>query len=472
MNKAGSSVPAGLAGRQRHLAMFTILLGIALSVLDTTSVALGLPTMTRDLGVGADDAIWIVNGFQLAALVALLPLANWGERITYRRIYLAGAALWGLASVVASLADSLPVLIAARVVQGLGAAGLMAVNMALVRLTLPPALLGRGVALSSMVVSVATVAGPLVAAAALSAGSWRWLFALNIPACALLLLLGHRTLPANTPQADAAPPSLLDIALNAALFILLFLAADSFGRSVRSSEVQGQGLVQGAVLLAAGLAVAAVHVRRQWGQPRALLPLDLLRIPLFRLSMMTSVGSFAAQTMAYIALPFLLFEAWRASASQAGLFMVCWPAGTIAAAALASRLIGRWHNGWLGAAGLVAMALGLAALAQVAQSAEPTLRAAWSLGLCGVGFGLFQAPNNHTIITSAPPQRAGAASGMLGSARLTGQALGATLVAVVFAVHGGTGTQALAQVLLLAAVLAAAAAVASFQRTRYPLMRP
>lgn len=469
MEQRGLPPPASGLGRLQHLAGFTILLGIALSTLDTTSVALGLPTMARDLGVSADDAIWIVNGFQLAALVALLPLANWGERITYRRVYLWGAALWGLASAVACLADSLPVLIAARVAQGVGAAGLMAVNMALIRLSWPPHRLGRGVALSSMVVSVATVAGPLVAAAVLSVGSWRWLFALNVPACALLLILGRRTLPTNTPPPQSSPPSGTDIALNAAMFILLFLAADAFGRSVGAPAGPLQSLLQGLALLAAGALVAVVHVRRQWAQPQALLPVDLLRIPLFRLSMVTSVGSFAAQTMAYLALPFLLFEVWRISASQAGLLMCCWPLGTMLAAALTTRLIGRYHNGWLGAAGLAALALGLAGLAWLAMAPAPTLALAWGLGLCGIGFGLFQSPNNHTIITSAPPVRAGAASGMLGSARLTGQTLGATLVALVFALYGGTGAQGLTAVLALAAGLATAAAGTSFLRTRHRL---
>lgn len=456
-------------GRQRHLAVFTIFMGIALSVLDTTAVTLGLPTMRRDLGVNADEAIWIVNGFQMAALVALLPLANWGERFTYRRVYLVGVALWGLASAVACLADSLPVLIAARVAQGLGAAGLMAVNTALVRLTWPPALLGRGIAFNSMVVSTATVAGPLVAAAVLSLGSWRWLFAMNVPACLILLALGRRTLPVNAPMQDDSPPSAADIVLNAALFLLLFMAAESLGRSLRSPQGVVQGLIQGGLFLAGALAVGAVHVRRQWGQPRALLPLDLLRIPLFRLSMMTSIGSFAAQTMTYIVLPFLFLDIWRTDTTQAGLLIACWPAGTIFASALAGRLIGRYHNGWLGAAGLGCLTLGLASLAAVALGGGPSGLVAWSLGVCGIGFGLFQSPNNHTIITSAPPQRAGAASGMLGSARLTGQTLGATLVAAVLAAHGGISTQGLGVALMLAAALAAVAGASSFMRTRYPL---
>lgn len=462
-------MPQGLEGRQLYLAVFTIVLGIALSVIDTTAITLGLPTMTRDLAVSPDSAIWIVNGFQLAALVALLPLAHLGERITYRRVYQVGVAVWGVASAVASMADSMPVLVMARIAQGLGAAGIMAVNTALVRLTWPLPLLGRGIALNSAVVSAATVLGPVIAAAILSAGSWRWLFAMNVPASILLLVLGHRALPVNPRVTDTPPPSLADLALNTGLFVLLFLSIDRFGQSFRASGSQGQALVQGAALLALAMLVAVVHVRRQWNRPQALLPLDLLRIPVFRLSMMTSVGSFAAQTITYIVLPFLLLEQWRATASQAGLLMASWPLGTIASAVLAGRLIGRYHDGSLGALGLGCLSAGLASLAwlSLAESQPPAL--AWSLGLCGIGFGLFQSPNNHTIITSAPVHRSGAASGMLGTARLTGQTLGAALVAMIFAVQGATTPQAFSAALAVAAMLAALAGVASTLRVKYPV---
>ena len=149
--------------------------------------------------------------------------------------------------------------------------------------------------------------------------------------------------------------------------------------------------------------------------------------------------------------------------------MSCWPAGTFVAASLASRWIGRYHNGWLGALGLSFMSLGLAFLAYVAWVQQPTDIVVLGLLMCGVGFGLFQSPNNHTIITSAPVHRAGASGGMLATARLVGQSLGATLVAVVFAAHGQTSVQALGVALLVGAVLSAAGAYASFQRTRYRL---
>lgn len=462
-----SSLPAGLTGRQRYLAVFTILLGISLAVLDGTAVTLSLPAMRRDFGVGADQAIWIINGFQMAALVALLPLANWGERITYRRIYLSGAILWGASSAVACLVDTLELLIVARVLQGLGAAGIMAVNMALVRLTWPPALLGRGIALNSMVVSSATVLGPVLAAAILSVGSWRWLFAFNIPASLLLLILGRRTLPSNQPVKHQSAPSITDIALNAALFILLFLAADSFGRSIQDSGNQGQVVAKGSVLLVAGTIVAIVHFRRQNGKASSLFPIDLLKIPMFRLSMMTSVGSFAAQSITFIVLPFLMLDVWRITASETGWLMSCWPIGTIVAASLVGRFIGRYHGGWLGGSGMACLVLGLAGLTYAATRNSHVVAVAWGLGICGIGFGLFQSPNNHTIITSAPSHRAGAASGMIGTARLTGQTLGATLVATVFAFYGETSANGLSVALGVACVLSAASGFASLMRIHY-----
>lgn len=460
--------PAGLRGRQLVLAVFTLQLGIAISVIDSTAITLLLPTVTRDLGVRANEAIWLVNGFQMAALVALLPLANWGDRVSYRRVYLGGAALWGVASGLAFMADSLAWLVTARVMQGLGAAGIMSVNMALVRQTWPPALLGRGVALNSMVVSTATVGGPLLAALVLSMASWRWLFALHLVACLLLLALGTRTLPRGRARTPGQAPSWLDVVFNAGLFVSLFLAADAFGRSIKAAAGRGLGLLQGALLLMAGLLVGLVHIRRQRRQATPLLPLDLLKIDLFRLSIMTSVGSFAAQAMAFIVLPFLLLEVWRTSASQAGWLLACWPAGTIVAAFFASRWIGRYHGGWLGAAGLTLLATGLVVLAYAALSHAALAWVAASLVVCGLGFGLFQSPNNHLIITVTPAHRTGAASGMIGTARLTGQTLGATCLAVLLAWSGQIHAEVLSAGLLLAALLALLAALSSGMRTRLP----
>ncbi len=474
MSPAHPDTHQGLRGRQLVLAVFTLQLGIATSVLDNTAVALGLPTMARDLGVSADEVIWIINSFQMTALVALLPLAHLGDRVGYKRVYLMGVAVWGLASALAFVAPSLAWLIGARALQGFGVAGILSINMALVRQTWPPHRLGRGIALNAMVVSGATVIGPILAAAILSVANWRWLFAFSTPACALLLLIGRSTLPPNRPKLGAPPPSVLDILLNAGMFISLFLFADQLGRQIKAGGLGHDGLWHVGALLLAALLVGAWHVRRQLRQSHALFPVDLLLIPMFRLSMLTSVTSFAAQTVAFITLPFLLLTVWHSPPSEAGWLLACWPVGTIASAALAVRWIGRFHGGTLGAAGLVGLALGLALLANAALGESAPVRAGLSLLLCGVGFALFQSPNNHTIITHTPSHRYGAASGMIGTARLTGQTLGATLVAMVLLWHGHTDGPALATAIGLASVLALLAALISAQRVRHgtPPARP
>ena len=175
------AVADGLPTGQRAQAMLVILLGLAVVVLDSSLLNLALPTIAREFGARASQTIWVVNAYQIASLVMLLPLAAVGERIGYRRVYLGGMALFALASLAAIFAPTLGALIAARALQGLGAAGVMSVNAVLVRWTVPRALLGKGLAYNSMVVAGASVAGPAVAAAILSVASWPWLLALNVP---------------------------------------------------------------------------------------------------------------------------------------------------------------------------------------------------------------------------------------------------------------------------------------------------
>jgi len=458
----------GLPLPQRWHAMLVIILGIAVAVLDGTIVNLALPGIARELQADASHAIWVVNAYQIATLVMLLPLASLGDLIGYRRVYLTGMAVFAVASLVATLAGSLGTLIAGRALQGLGAAGIMSVNSALVRLIYPRSQLGRGMAINSMVVATASVAGPSIAAAVLSVASWPWLFALNLPLGALVLVLGWRSLPVS----EAAPASdsrfsAVDVLFNVLMFSLIFVGADRLG--VRGDAGQGSGAGAWALLLG-GVAVGFVYLRRQLALAVPLFPVDLLRIPVFALSMGTSIGAFCAQMLSFIALPFMLLETYGRTHFEAGLLITAWPLAIVFMAPIAGRLIGKYPDGLLGGIGLALLATGLALLA--ALPAHPgNADIAWRMVLCGLGFGLFQSPNNHTIVTSPPPHRSGAASGMLGTARLTGQTLGAVLLAAIFSVwrpHDGKG-QVIA--LSLAACCAAVAAVCSMLRTRQPVTK-
>ncbi|RYY93356.1 MAG: MFS transporter [Comamonadaceae bacterium] len=456
---SADGLPSPLRGR----AMTVIVLGIMVAVLDGTIVNLALPGIARELQASASHAIWVVNAYQIATLVMLLPLATLGDIVGYRRVYIAGMLLFTAASLGATFANSLGTLIAARAVQGLGAAGIMSVNAALVRLIYPKAQLGRGMAINSMVVATSAVAGPSVAAAILSIASWPWLFAFNVPLGIVVLVLAARALPANSaPPPSGSRFSPVDVLLNIAMFSLVFLGADQLG--VRSPDGEAAPPLAW-VLLAAGIAVGIVFLQRQRKLALPLFPVDLLRIPVFALSMGTSVAAFTAQMLSYIALPFLLLDTYGRSHIEAGLLITAWPLAIVAMAPVAGRLIGRWPDGLLGGIGLALLASGLALLAALpAHPANADI--VWRMAVCGLGFGLFQSPNNHTIVTASPVHRSGAASGMLGTARLTGQTVGAVMVAAVFSVWSPVAGRGPVIALVLAATCAAVAAVCSLLRLK------
>src|ERR1700754_226206 len=147
--------PDGLPTPQRWWAMLAIAVAVTMAVLDSSVANTALPSIARHLAITPAESVWIINAYQLAIVVLLLPVAALGERIGYRRVYLIGLALFTLGSLACALSGSLEALVLSRIAQGFGAAGIMAVNGALVRYTFPQASLGRGVGLNALVVSIA-----------------------------------------------------------------------------------------------------------------------------------------------------------------------------------------------------------------------------------------------------------------------------------------------------------------------------
>ncbi|WP_058912901.1 MFS transporter [Entomohabitans teleogrylli] len=442
----------GLPVPRRYGAILTIVLGLAISVLDGAIANVALPTIASDLRASPAQSIWVVNAYQIAIIISLLPLSFLGDMVGYRRIYRYGLVVFIFTSLFCALSSSLEMLTLARVLQGFGGAALMSVNTALIRLIYPYKHLGRGMGINSFVVAVSSAAGPTIAAAILSLASWQWLFLINVPIGAVALLLALRYLPENPPRATAQHFDLPSAIMNALTFGLLIIALSGFA--------QGQPVALVAAELALLLVIGYFFVRRQLSQPVPMLPLDLLRIPIFSLSIGTSVCSFCAQMLALVALPFFLQNTLGRSEVETGLLLTPWPLATMVMAPLAGYLIERIHAGLLGGIGLGVMACGLFALALLPQAPQDA-DIIWRMALCGAGFGLFQSPNNHTIVSSAPRERSGGASGMLGTARLTGQSCGAALVALMFNLFPDAGTHAS---LLLAGSFATLAAVVSSLR--------
>lgn len=443
--------PDGLPKPQRYWAMLAIAVGITMAVLDSSVANIALPAIARQLGVAPAESVWVINAYQLAIVVLLLPLAALGERIGYRRVYLAGVALFTVGSLACALSGTLETLVIARVLQGFGAAGIMAVNGALVRFTYPHSSLGRGVGLNALVVSIAAAIGPTVASGILAIGPWQWLFAVNVPIGIVNIVLAARVLPWSTLSNKSV--DWLSATLSALTFGLFFIGVDTL--------THGGGRGGLAALELGGAVVAGVTLfRRERHEARPLIPIDLLRIPVFGLSTATSICSFAAYMLAFLALPFWFQSVLHRDQVQTGLLLTPWPVGVGLVAPFAGRLADRIPAAILGSAGLLALAIGLGLLAWLPPEAS-SLAIVWRVALCGLGFGFFQAPNNRTMLASAPRERAGAAGGMLATARLVGMTGGATIAALVFR---SSPLDAEPVCLLIAVALAIAGGVASLSR--------
>ncbi|HTV44322.1 MAG TPA: MFS transporter [Stellaceae bacterium] len=444
---------------RRLWAMLTVGLAITVSVLDSSIANVALPTIAGDLSASPATSIWIVNAYQLAIVVALLPLATLGEIYEYRRVYRVGLAVFVLASLACALSHTIIELSLARVLQGLGGAGIMSVNAALVRFIYPRAQLGRAIGINAVVVSIAAAVGPTVASLILSLASWPWLFAINVP-IGLVALLGVGNLPA-TPRGKHRFDA-VGAVLNAATFGLVITTLDGIARRQPAALIAAQA--------AAAIVLGGVLVWRETHRAWPLLPVDLLRGRIFSLSIATSVCSFIAQMMAYVTLPFFLHVRLGRSAVEIGLLMTPWPLMTAVVAPIAGRLADRHGAGLLGGIGLAIFGTGVGFLALLPHN-PTTIDIVWRIAVCGCGFGLFQAPNNRAIINAAPRERTGAASGMLGTARLFGQTIGAALVAVLFGLSAGT-VAPLAVASGIALVAAIVSCVRLVEPRRHPAGRP
>ena len=452
-----SPQPDGLPLPRRYWAMTAIALAIAMSVLDSTIVNVALPTLARELGATPAASVWVINAYQLAILVLLLPLASLGETVGFRRISQTGLAVFTLASLACACAPTLLTLSIARVVQGLGAAGIMSVSGALVRFTYPHRHLGRAIGINALVVATSAALGPTLASAVLAVAHWRWLFAINAPLGVIAFLIAVYSLPDNERVHRA--PDYVGAALYAGTFGLLLIGLQSVAH--RATTAPALLPVACAVLL------GWLLVRHELPRHAPLVPFDLLRLRVFALSIVTSVCSFVAQMTAFVALPFEIQRLGH-SAVETGLFMTPWPLGLAMAAPIAGRLADRYAAGVLGGAGLLALACGLTLLVFLPADAGAG-GFIWRMALCGLGFGFFQAPNNRAIMAAAPRERSGAAGGMLGGARLLGQSLGAAGAAILFRAYGDAGPNV---ALAVAAVLALGGAVVSALRLTGPKARP
>lgn len=405
-------------------------LPMLLSSLGASIANVGLPAMAQAFGAAFQQVQWIALAYLLAITGASVAAGRLGDLVGRRRLLAAGIGLFTVASLLCALAPGLPWLVAARVLQGLGAAVMTSLALALAGGLAPQGRTGSMMGLLGTMSAVGTSLGPVLGGLLLGAGGWPLLFLAEVPPGALALLLVQRGLPG-----DAVTPRGIRPPFDAAGTLLLVLAPAAFALAVTLGH--GRFGLFNLALLAAALAGGWLFVARQKRAAFPLVPLPMLRDPVLGAGLAANllVATVMATTM--VVGPFYLSLALGLDAAHAGLALACGPLTAALGGVPAGRLADRFGAARMGIVGLAVLAGGCALLALtpvrfgVAGYVPP-------LAVVTLGYALFQAANNSAVMAGAGTQR-GVVSGMLGLARNLGFITGAAAMGALFAWGAGTG---------------------------------
>lgn len=407
-------------------ASLAVVLGTLLAVLDLGLINISLPTLAVGLDIAESRAVWISTVYQLVCAATLMVASALSYILGKQRVYLSGLLLFILGSLGSALAPDFTVLMYFRVVQGLGAAALLALGPALLRDIYPPTRLGRALALNALVVAGGLVAGPSLGGAILFFADWRWIFALNLP---LGLVAAWLTITSFTTESVSRRQFDWQGALySAAVMATLMLALERLGHGTSSLTA----VVLGALSITFGI----LFIRRQQQAPYPLLPLGIFNQTRFSLSLITTLLAFTAQGLAFVALSFLYQSVFDYSPLKAAMLFAPWPISLLLSGPWSGRLSDRYNPALLSSAGLLAFLGGLVILAWGSYEQSILVLVLGSFW-CGLGYGFFQAPNNHEIMANAPVLLSSTASGVLATVRTLGQSLGSAAFALAWSFQGG-----------------------------------
>ncbi|MFC5568740.1 MFS transporter [Lysobacter yangpyeongensis] len=437
-----SAAALGLAG---------LALTMLLSSLGTSIANVALPTLMRDLHASFQAVQWVVLAYLLAVTTLIVSVGRLGDVVGRRRLMLAGIGLFTAASIACGSASGLGMLVAARAAQGLGAAVMMTLTMALVGDAVPASRAGSAMGFLGTTSAIGTALGPSLGGLLIASFGWRSIFLVNLPLGVAALLLVYRCLPAD--RAATARPS---FDLPGSALLVLTLAAYALSMTLGRGRFDA---TNGALLLVAlGGAVLFVPVESRMRAP-------LVRPGLFRDRVlgtgfaMSSLVTTVAMTTLVVG-PFYLSGALRLESAGVGLVMTAGPLVAAVAGVPAGRCVDRFGTHRTTIAGLAVMALGASALAFVSPS---TGIVGYVVPLVSVtaGFAIFQAANNTAVMTGVDAGQRGVVSGLLNLSRNLGLITGASMMGAIFASASGTRDIATAGVAAVVSGTHAAFAVAA-----------
>ncbi len=411
--------------KQKWYVMAAVAMGVFLATIDGSIVNVALPTLVKNLNTDFTTIQWVVLAYLLTITTLMLSIGRWADMIGKKSIYTWGFVVFTLGSLACGISTSVYMLIAFRVAQAVGAAMMMALGTAIVTENFPPNERGKALGISGLMVSIGIIAGPALGGLILGSFSWHWIFFVNLPVGILGVILAIKFVPNVIPGIKQK----FDIPGAMTLFIslacLLFAMTIGEGRGFLSLPV---------VLLAVGFVLfLALFIRLESISPQPMIDLRLFRNAMFSTNLVTGFITFISSAGTMILMPFYLENLLHYSPRMVGILMAVVPLSMGIFAPISGALSDRWGTRSLTVIGLAIILIGFVGISTL--SLETT---AWGYILrflpVGIGAGIFQSPNNSAIMSEAPKDRLGVASGLLSLTRTLGQITG---IAVLGAIWSG-----------------------------------
>jgi len=406
-----------------------VAVGVFMATLDASIVNISLPTIARYFGIALGGPIeWVIIAYLVVIAAVLLTIGRLSDVVGRKPIWAAGLVIFTVGSAICGAASSLPLLIAFRVAQGLGAALLFAVSPAIITGAFPSAERGRALGANAVVVALGTSAGPTIGGVLTEHFTWRWIFYVNVPLgvigfLATLFLLHER----HERKGVRFDPL-------GALLLAVGFAALTLGLSFGQEWGWASPLLIGTLALAVVALGLLVAVERRVESP--IIDLTLLRSRLFVSANISLILNFLALFAVSFLLPFYFEQLRHFSTQEAGLLLTPLPLTITIVAPISGALADRVGTRWLAAGGLTIACIGLVLLGGL-DARSSVFDIAWRLVVTGAGQALFQSPNNSALMGAARKGAQGVAAGFLATGRVVGQSASVAIAGAVFAAFGG-----------------------------------
>jgi EmrB/QacA subfamily drug resistance transporter len=406
-------------------------LGAFLTSLDVVVVSTALPTLRTHLHASLADLEWTLNGYNLAFACLMLTGAALGDRFGRRRVYALGVTVFTLSSLACAMADSAGALIAARVVQGAGAAVVLPLTLTLISHAFPAEKRGAAIGAWGAVTGLGVAAGPVLGGVILQHAAWQWIFWINIPvgaAVVVLSLLFLQESRGDRPQLDLVGVALVSAGLLALVWAPVRAPSTGWG----AAEVVGA--------LAAGVVLLAAFVGWQRRAPHPMLPLRYFRSRAFS----AANGTVFFMTFSLIGSLFMITQMFQLGLGydplQTGLRILVWTGMPMVVAPVAGTLSERFGNRPFMVGGMLLQAVGLVWLALVADPGMGYGDVVAPLVTAGVGISMVFPTVANAVVGAVPVADAGVAAGTNNTVREAGAVFGVAVLVAVFAANGGYGT--------------------------------